>query len=166
MKSRPPAKRWTISCCFSRKSRQKRVINWTRWPLVLERAAGAALARVLATRRMGGFPEGWAPVNYPGKWAPLCYRFCWRRPESRGAERRIEPVITLSSGEAKQVRSSTSSRLTAIVFSLTGIRLQIHRSGGDAHSCAAVATPQRNWLYQYFPPAADRRNYVDDRIMK
>ncbi|MFK9859154.1 hypothetical protein ACJEQ8_35440, partial [Klebsiella pneumoniae] len=22
------------------------------------------------------------------------------------------------------------------------------------------------WLYQYFPPAADKRNYVDDRIMK
>jgi ribosomal-protein-serine acetyltransferase len=51
---------------------------------------------------MGGFPEGWAPgENYPKVWARRFARLRRWRSEGRCAE--SEPVITLSSGEAKQV---------------------------------------------------------------
>ncbi|MFQ7388372.1 MAG: hypothetical protein ACLRP3_05130 [Escherichia sp.] len=75
-------------------------------------------------------------------------------------------MITLSSGEAKQIEISILNPLMVIVFSLTGIRpdstdpvdMRMYlRCQGDAIS--------ETWLYQYFPPALDKRQYVDDRVM-
>ncbi|MFH4130307.1 glucan biosynthesis protein, partial [Acinetobacter baumannii] len=63
------------------------------------------LARVLATRTgMGGFPEGWAPgEHYPDKWARRFAIDFVGGDLKAAAPRGIEPVITLSSGEAKQI---------------------------------------------------------------
>ncbi len=63
------------------------------------------LARVMATRTgMGGFPEGWAPgEHYPDKWARRFAIDFVGGDLKAAAPKGIEPVITLSSGEAKQV---------------------------------------------------------------
>lgn len=63
------------------------------------------LARVLATRTgMGGFPEGWAPgEHYPDKWTRRFAIDFVGGDLKAAAPRGIEPVITLSSGEAKQI---------------------------------------------------------------
>ncbi|NYZ52530.1 glucan biosynthesis protein D, partial [Escherichia coli] len=78
----------------------------------------------------------------------------------------IEPVITLSSGEAKQIE-------ILYIEPIDGYRIQFDwyptsdstdpvdmrmylRCQGDAIS--------ETWLYQYFPPAPDKRQYVDDRV--
>ena len=65
----------------------------------------AALARVMATRTgMGGFPEGWAPgEHYPEKWARRFAVDFVGGDLKAAAPKGIEPVITLSSGEAKQI---------------------------------------------------------------
>ncbi|MCQ4051890.1 hypothetical protein FK514_27415, partial [Klebsiella pneumoniae] len=58
-----------------------------------------------ATRTgMGGFPEGWAPgEHYPDKWARRFAIDFVGGDLKAAAPRGIEPVITLSSGEAKQI---------------------------------------------------------------
>ena len=63
------------------------------------------LANVYATRTgMGGFPEGWAPgENYPKVWARRFAIDFVGGDLKAAAPKGIEPVITLSSGEAKQV---------------------------------------------------------------
>ncbi|MEN1272922.1 glucan biosynthesis protein, partial [Pseudomonas aeruginosa] len=63
------------------------------------------LARVMATRTgMGGFPEGWAPgEHYPEKWARRFAIDFVGGDLKAAAPKGIEPVITLSSGEAKQI---------------------------------------------------------------
>ena len=128
------------------------------------------LARVLATRTgMGGFPEGWAPgEHYPDKWTRRFAIDFVGGDLKAVAPRGIEPVITLSSGEAKQIE-------ILYVEPFDGYRIQFDwyptsdstdpvemrmflRCQGEAIS--------ETWLYQYFPPAPDKRNYVDDRVMK
>jgi glucan biosynthesis protein len=52
---------------------------------------------------MGGFPEGWAPgENYPKVWARR-FAIDFVGGDLKAAAPKVEPVITLSSGEAKQV---------------------------------------------------------------
>ncbi|SQD03670.1 glucans biosynthesis protein D [Escherichia coli] len=83
------------------------------------------------------------------------------------APKGIEPVITLSSGEAKQIEISILNPLMVIVFSLTGIRLRTPTDPVDMRMylrCQGDAISE-TWLYQYFPPAPDKRQYVDDRVM-
>lgn len=128
------------------------------------------LARVLATRTgMGGFPEGWAPgEHYPEKW---CRRFAIDfvgGDLKAAAPKGIEPVITLSSGEAKQIEILYVEPFDGyrILFdwyptsdSTDPVEMRMYlRCRGDAIS--------ETWLYQYFPPAADQRKYVDDRKMR
>ena len=84
------------------------------------------------------------------------------------APKGIEPVITLSSGEAKQVEILYVEPFDGyrILFdwyptsdSTEPVDMRLFlRCQGDAIS--------ETWLYQYFPPAPDKRNYVDDRIMR
>lgn len=59
----------------------------------------------MATRTgMGGFPEGWAPgEHYPEKWARRFAVDFVGGDLKAAAPKGIEPVITLSSGEAKQI---------------------------------------------------------------
>ncbi len=102
----------------------------------------------------------------PKMGATFCRRFRWWRSESCRAKG-IEPVITLSSGEAKQIE-------ILYIEPIDGYRIQFDwyptsdstdpvdmrmylRCQGDAIS--------ETWLYQYFPPAPDKRQYVDDRVM-
>ncbi len=76
-------------------------------------------------------------------------------------------MITLSSGEAKQIESPNIEpidgyRIQFFYWYPTGstdpvdMRMYL-RCQGDAIS--------ETWLYQYFPPAPDKRQYVDDRVM-
>jgi glucan biosynthesis protein len=84
------------------------------------------------------------------------------------APKGIEPVITLSNGEAKQVEILYVEPFDGyrILFdwyptsnSTDPVEMRLFlRCQGDAIS--------ETWLYQYFPPAPDKRNYVDDRIMR
>ena len=86
---------------------------------------------------------------------PFCYRFCWGRPQSRCAKRYragdyyVEPF----DGYRIQFDWYPTSDSTDPVEMRMFLRCQ-----GDAIS--------ETWLYQYFPPAPDKRNYVDDRVMK
>ena len=128
------------------------------------------LARVLATRTgMGGFPEGWAPgEHYPDKWARRFAIDFVGGDLKAAAPRGIEPVITLSSGEAKQIEILYVEPFDGyrILFdwyptsnSTDPVEMRLFlRCQGEAIS--------ETWLYQYFPPAPDKRNYIDDRIMK
>ncbi|UYU30204.1 glucan biosynthesis protein D [Siccibacter colletis] len=128
------------------------------------------LARVHATRSgMGGFPEGWAPgEHYPKVWARR-FAIDFVGPGLKdAAPRGIEPVITLSNGEAKQVE-------ILYVEPFDGYRIQFDwYPTNDAVDpvemrmflrCQGEAISE-TWLYQYFPPAPDKRNYVDDRQMR
>ncbi|EGY4768535.1 zinc-binding dehydrogenase, partial [Salmonella enterica subsp. enterica serovar Kentucky] len=84
------------------------------------------------------------------------------------APKGIEPVITLSSGEAKQIE-------ILYVEPFDGYRIQFDwypTSDSTAPvdmrmflRCQGEAISE-TWLYQYFPPAPDKRRYVDDRIMR
>ncbi len=84
------------------------------------------------------------------------------------APRGIEPVITLSSGEAKQIEI-----LYVEPFDGYRILFDWYPTSNSTDPvemrlflrCQGAAISE-TWLYQYFPPAADKRNYVDDRIMK
>ena len=128
------------------------------------------MARVLATRTgMGSFPEGWAPgEHYPETWSRrFAIDFVGEHLKA-AAPKGIEPVITLSSGEAKQIEILYVEPFDGyrILFdwyptsdSTEPVDMRLFlRCQGDAIS--------ETWLYQYFPPVADKRHYVDDRIMK
>jgi len=127
------------------------------------------LSRVVSTRTgMGGFPEGWAPgEHFPETW---CRRFA---VDFTGAELKdaapkgIEPVITVSSGTFKQVEILyvEPTNTYRILFdwypnndSTTPVNMRMFLRTKDQ-------TLSETWLYQYFPPAADQRKYVDDRKM-
>ncbi len=117
---------------------------------------------------MGGFPDSWAPGEHitriNGR-ASLLLILCRRRFRKAAAPKGIEPVITLSSGEAKQIEILYVEPFDVIVSSLTGIRPGFYGTGGYAYKPALPwGGYQRNPLYQYFPPAPDKRRYVDDRI--
>jgi glucan biosynthesis protein len=140
-------------------------LHWSAKPPVR-----SPLANVFATRTgMGGFPEGWAPgENYPKVWARRFAIDFVGGDLKAAAPKGIEPVITLSNGEAKQVEILYVEPFDGyrILFdwyptddSTDPVEMRMFlRCQGDAIS--------ETWLYQYFPPAADKRNYVDDRVMR
>ena len=123
------------------------------------------LARVLATRTGMGASRGWAPgEHYPDKWARR-FAIDFVGGDLK-APRGIEPVITLSSGKRSRLRSSTSSRSMATgSFRLVSDH-RLNRPGGDASVPALSGEAISETALSVFPPAADKRNYVDDRIMK
>lgn len=128
------------------------------------------LARVYATRTgMGSFPEGWAPgEHFPDKWSRRFAIDFIGGDLKVAAPQGIEPVITLSSGEAKQVE-------ILYVEPFDGYRIQFDWYPTDDAAgpvdmrmflrCRGKALSE-TWLYQYFPPPPDKRNYVDDRVMR
>ncbi|XPE47292.1 hypothetical protein ACNKHO_11135 [Shigella flexneri] len=98
------------------------------------------LARVLATRTgMGSFPEGWAPgERCPEKW---CRRFAIDfvgGDLKAAAPKRHQRVITLSSGEAKQIEILRRAVQRLPYPVLTGIRLPTQPSRWICVSSCAV----------------------------
>lgn len=128
------------------------------------------MAQVYATRTgMGGFPEGWAPgEHYPEKWARRFAIDFVGGDLKAAAPKGIEPVITLSSGEARQVEILYVEPFDGyrILFdwyptsdSVDPVEMRMFlRCQGQAIS--------ETWLYQYFPPAPNKRNYIDERQMR
>ncbi|SQC93178.1 Glucans biosynthesis protein D precursor [Cedecea neteri] len=128
------------------------------------------LARVYATRTgMGSFPEGWAPgEHFPDKWSRRFAIDFIGGDLKAAAPKGIEPVITLSNGEAKQVEILYVEPFDGyrILFdwyptndSTDPVEMRMFlRCQGKAIS--------ETWLYQYFPPPPDKRKYVDDREMR
>lgn len=106
--------------------------------------------------------------NYPDKWARRFAIDFVGGDLKAAAPKGIEPVITLSSGEAKQIE-------ILYVEPFNGYRIQFDwypTSDSTAPvdmrmflRCQGEAISE-TWLYQYFPPAPDKRRYVDDRIMR
>ena len=134
-------------------------LYWSALPPV-----GTPLARVHATRSgMGGFVEGWAPgEHYPDVWAR---RFAIdftgggldRLPEGTG----IEPVVTVSNGKVQDFH-------VLVLPDIKGYRVifdwyPTSDSVDPVEMRAFIRTQDRTlsetWLYQYFPPAADKRKY-------
>ncbi|QXI31319.1 glucan biosynthesis protein D [Pseudomonas vanderleydeniana] len=134
-------------------------LYWSALPPV-----GTPLARVHATRSgMGGFTEGWAPgEHYPEVWAR---RFAVdfngggleRLPEGTG----IEPVVTTSNGQVKDFNVLKLDEIGGyrVTFdwyptndSVDPVELRLFIRSGER-------TLSETWLYQYFPPAPDRRRY-------
>lgn len=128
------------------------------------------LARIYATRTgMGSFPEGWAPGEYfPQQWSRRFAIDFVGGDLKAAAPKGIEPVITLSDGEAKQVEILYVEPFDGyrILFdwyptsdSTEPVEMRLFlRSKGE--------TLSETWLYQYFPPPPDKRKYVDDRQMR
>ncbi|PBP80835.1 glucan biosynthesis protein D [Pseudomonas syringae] len=122
------------------------------------------LAQVHATRSgMGGFLEGWAPgEHYPKTWAR---RFAVdfngggldRLPEGTG----IEPIVTVTHGKVQDFNILVLPDIKGyrVTFdwvpasdSVEPVEMRMFIRTGDR-------TLSETWLYQYFPPAPDRRKY-------
>jgi len=129
----------------------------------------SGLARVNATRTgMGGFPEGWAPgEHYPKVWSRRFAVDFVGGDLKAAAPKGIEPVIEVSSGTLKQVE-------ILYVEPINGYRI-LFDWYPNSDDTAPVdmrmflrtkdETLSETWLYQYFPPPPDKRQYVDDRVM-
>lgn len=127
------------------------------------------LAWVLATRSgMGGSRQGWAPgEHWPDVWArrfavefvggPL-ERMKWTDP--------IEPVISVSHGQAKDIQ------VFALHPEIKGFRAQFDWYPTDDSTDPVIMrlyirngqtkeVLSETWLYEYFPPPANKRNYSD-----
>jgi len=127
------------------------------------------MAKVLATRTgMGGFPEGWAPgEHYPTVWQRrFAVDFIGGELKSY-ADKGIEPVINVSSGKISNIEILYVQPFDGyrILFdwaptsdSVDPVELRMFLRSHD-HALSET------WLYQYFPPAPDKRKYVDDRQM-
>ena len=124
---------------------------------------GTPLARVAATRSgMGGFTEGWAPgEHYPNVWARrFAVDFAGGGLESLKTP--IEPIITASGGKVQdiQVLELPDIKGLRVLFDWyptsdsvdpVDMRLFIKTQG---------RTLSETWLYQYLPPAPEKRKYV------
>jgi len=123
------------------------------------------LAQVNATRSgMGGFIEGWAPgEHYPDIWAR---RFAVdfsgggldRLPEGTA----IDPVVTVSGGEVKDFNVLALPNIKG--FRVTFDWYPNSDSVAPVEMRMFIRTQDRTlsetWLYQYFPPAPDKRRYT------
>lgn len=123
------------------------------------------LAQVNATRSgMGGFIEGWAPgEHYPDVWAR---RFAVdfsgggldRLPEGTS----IDPVVTVSGGEVKDFNVLALPNIKG--FRVTFDWYPTSDSVAPVEMRMFIRTQDRTlsetWLYQYFPPAPDKRRYT------
>lgn len=128
------------------------------------------LARVYATRTgMGSFPEGWAPgEHFPSQWSRRFAVDFRGKDLKAAAPRGIEPVITLSEGVAKQVEILYVAPFDGyrILFDWYPASESIEPVDMRMYLRCNNETLSETWLYQYFPPAPDKRRYVDDRQMR
>lgn len=126
---------------------------------------GTPLARVHATRSgMGGFLEGWAPgEHYPEKWAR---RFAVdftgggldQLPEGTG----IEPVVTVSNGKVQDFNVLVLPDIKGyrITFDWYPTNDSVEPVDMRLFIRTSDRTLSETWLYQYFPPAPEKRKYV------
>jgi glucan biosynthesis protein len=126
------------------------------------------LARVLNTRTgMGGFVEGWAPgEHYPDVWARrFAIDFVGGPLHGMDKNERIEAVVTISHGQAKDVQ------IFALHPAVEGFRAMFdwYPTSDSVEPVEMRAFIRRigdkqvlseTWLYQYFPPPPDKRRYV------
>lgn len=135
-------------------------LYWSALPPV-----GTPLARAAATRTgMGGFVEGWAPGDhFPEVW---CRRFAIDfsgsvlKALAEGTP--IIPQLSTSSGEVKDMQVLAMPRgdyrvlfdwyPTSPSTAPVDMRMFITTDKGDALS--------ETWMYQYFPPAPDKRRHT------
>ncbi|TWI52494.1 glucan biosynthesis protein [Pseudomonas duriflava] len=122
------------------------------------------LAQVHATRSgMGGFTEGWAPgEHYPKVWARrFAIDFAGGGLDTLPQGTGIEPVVTVSSGELKDFH-------VLWIPDIKGYRVifdwyPTSESVDPVEMRLFIRTQGRilseTWLYQYFPPAPERRRY-------
>lgn len=140
-------------------------LYWSAFPPV-----STELAKVYATRTgMGSFPEGWAPgEHFPQQWSRRFAVDFVGGELKDAAAKGIEPVITLSNGQARQVE-------ILYVEPFDGYRILFDWYPTDDSTKpvdmrmflrSQGQTLSETWLYQYFPPAPDKRNYIDDREMR
>ena len=136
-------------------------LHWSALPPV-----STPLARVYATRSgIGGFPEGWAPgEHWPKVWAR---RFAIDfnggglsfLPEGTG----IEPVVTVTDGKVQDFHVLKIDEIGGyrVIFDW----YPTSDKADPVQMRAFIRTQDRalseTWLYQYFPPAADKRRYPD-----
>lgn len=122
------------------------------------------LARVNATRSgMGGFIEGWAPgEHYPEVWARrFAVDFTGGGLERLAEGTTIEPILTASNGQVKDFNVLPLEDIKGfrVIFdwyptddSVAPVELRLFIRTHDR-------TLSETWLYQYFPPAPDKRKY-------
>lgn len=122
------------------------------------------LAQVHATRSgMGGFVEGWAPgEHYPDVWARrFAVDFVGGGLDTLPQGTGIEPVVKVSSGELKDFHVLWIPDIKGyrVIFdwyptsdSVDPVDMRLFIRTNDR-------TLSETWLYQYFPPAPERRRY-------
>ncbi len=122
------------------------------------------LAQVHASRSgMGGFIEGWAPgEHYPTVWARrFAVDFSGGGIDQLPPGTGIEPVVTCSHGEVKDFN-------VLVVDAIKGYRITFDWYPTDDRVDPVEMrlfirskdrTLSETWLYQYFPPAPDKRKY-------
>lgn len=127
-------------------------------------------SKILATRTgMGGFPEGWAPgEHYPNVWARRFAIDFTGGDLKSFADKGIEPVINTSAGKVSRIEVLYVQPIDGyrILFdwspdsdSVEPVELRMYLRSGEN-------TLSETWLYQYFPPPPDKRQYIDDRQMR
>ncbi len=125
--------------------------------------AGTPLARVHATRSgMGGFTEGWAPgEHYPDKWARR-FAVDFHGGGIETLKSGIEPIATASNGKLQDfhILELPDIKGFRVLFdwyptndSVEPVEMRLFlRTDGR--------TLSETWLYQYFPPAPEKRKYT------
>ncbi|WPP00987.1 glucan biosynthesis protein D [Pseudomonas sp. HR96] len=122
------------------------------------------LARVQTTRSgMGGFLEGWAPgEHYPDVWARrFAVDFVGGGLERLAADAKIEPIVSVTQGKVQDITVLARPDIKGyrVSFdwypdsdSVEPVNMRLFLKSNDH-------TLSETWLYQYFPPAPDRRKY-------
>lgn len=112
---------------------------------------------------MGGFIEGWAPgEHYPEVWARrFAVDFTGGGLERLAEGTTIEPILTASNGQVKDFNVLPLDDIKGyrVIFdwyptddSVAPVELRLFIRTHDR-------TLSETWLYQYFPPAPDKRKY-------
>lgn len=123
------------------------------------------LAHVAATRSgMGGFTEGWAPgEHYPDVWARrFAVDFAGGGLDKLPDGTPIEPVVTVSNGEVKDFSILWLPDIKGyrVLFDWYPTNDKVDPVNMRMFIKTADRTLSETWLYQYFPPAADKRKYT------
>lgn len=123
------------------------------------------LAQVHATRSgMGGFIEGWAPgEHYPEVWARrFAVDFHGGGLELLPAGTAIEPVVTVSNGRVQDFHILKLDEIKGyrVLFDWYPTNDSVDPVTMRLFIRTADRTLSETWLYQYFPPAPDKRKYI------
>jgi glucan biosynthesis protein len=123
------------------------------------------LAQVAATRSgMGGFTEGWAPgEHYPDVWARrFAVDFAGGGLDKLADGTHIEPVVTVSNGKVQDFSILWLPDIKGyrVLFDWYPTDDKVDPVNMRMFIKTSDRTLSETWLYQYFPPAADKRKYT------